>query len=156
NEVVHGAVETSRNLAAKHNVTFRNTAQGDLPPLLVDEVKLRQAVVNLIVNAIKFSPEGGTVEVITDREPKYVRIEVGDQGPGIRPDETTHIFELFGQGVSTSKGKSAGVGIGLHLVKRISELHGGHVGVNSVPGEGSRFWIRLPLTLAATPEATDM
>jgi len=115
-------------------------------------VKLRQVVVNLIVNAIKFSPEHTTITVTTDREPKYVRIEVSDQGPGIEPEEATHIFELFGQGVTASQPRDSGIGIGLHLVKRITELHGGHVGVNSAPGEGSRFWIRLPLTLANTAE----
>jgi signal transduction histidine kinase len=128
------------------------TLHPTLPTLFVDEVKLRQAVVNLIVNAIKFSPERGRVEVLTDREPKYLKIEVVDRGPGIRPDEATHIFELFGQGVSAEAAPDSGIGIGLHLVKRIIELHGGHVGVNSVPGEGSRFWIRLPLTLAQPEE----
>ena len=118
----------------------------------VDEVKLRQVIVNLIVNAIKFSPERSTITVTTDREPKYVRIEVSDQGPGIKPEEATHIFELFGQGVTPSERPNSGIGIGLHLVKRITELHGGHVGVNSTPGEGSRFWVRLPLTLANIAE----
>ena len=155
NEVVNGAVETSRNLAAKHKVAFKTSYHDELPALSIDEVKLRQAVVNLIVNAIKFSPEGRSVEVITDREPKYVRIEIGDRGPGIQPEEATHIFELFGQGVSKAESTSAGVGIGLHLVKRICELHGGHVGVNSTPGEGSRFWIRLPLSLATPMPETD-
>lgn len=153
NEVAKGAIETSRTLARKHGVGLRDDFDKTLPKLNVDEVKLRQAVVNLLVNAIKFSPEGGEVVVRTDREPRYVRIVVSDHGPGIRPDEATHIFELFGQGVEgehmeSERPKDVGLGIGLHLVKRICELHGGHVGVNSTEGQGSHFWIRLPVTLA--------
>jgi two-component system sensor histidine kinase SenX3 len=72
-------------------------------------------------------------------------VEVNDGGPGIAPDTATHIFELFGQNVSEDADTRGGLGIGLHLVKRITELHGGHVGVNSRPGEGSTFWIRLPM-----------
>jgi signal transduction histidine kinase len=68
-------------------------------------------------------------------------IEVKDNGPGIEPGEAEKIFELFTQGV---RSKAGGLGIGLHLVRRITELHGGRVGVDSVVGSGSTFWIRLP------------
>jgi signal transduction histidine kinase len=148
NEVAHAAVETSRSMAEKHGVALEEDLSENLPIVPVDEVKMRQVFVNLLVNAIKFSPEGGRVTVQTAREPAFVRIEIRDAGPGIQPDEATHIFELFGQGVQGEASKSAGLGIGLHLVKRIAELHGGHVGVNSTPGEGSRFWVRLPIALA--------
>jgi signal transduction histidine kinase len=157
-EIAHGAVETSRTLAEKHQVRLVERYEENLPQLHVDEVKLRQAVVNLIVNAVKFSPERGEVAISVEREPRWVRIEVSDHGPGVPPDETTHIFELFGQGVDVQSNQpQAGVGIGLHLVKRITELHGGHVGVNSATGEGSRFWIRLPISLSdsAEPEGTE-
>jgi len=107
---------------------------------------MRQVVVNLLVNAIRASRKGSNIHVQTDREPNYVRIDVRDQGPGILPDQATHIFELFGQGVPKDEA-TRGLGIGLHLVKRITELHGGHVGVNSLPGEGSTFWVRLPVSL---------
>lgn len=144
-EVAHAAVETARSMAAKHDVSLSEQYQENLPSVSIDEVKMRQVVVNLLVNAIKFSPARGTVVVETAREPNYLRIEVRDEGPGIQPDEATHIFELFGQGAPGREARSAGLGIGLHLVKRIAELHGGHVGVNSVPGSGSNFWVRLPL-----------
>jgi signal transduction histidine kinase len=88
------------------------------------------------------------VKVRTRREPQYVVVEVMDLGPGILPEETVHIFDLFGQGVRGLDRATGGLGIGLHLVKRISELHGAHVGVNSQPGGGSTFWVRLPLALA--------
>ena len=81
-------------------------------------------------------------------------IEVEDHGPGVKPEDSAHIFELFGQGLREQDGRTSGLGMGLHLVKRIAELHGGHVGVNSTPGAGSTFWVRLPLPAAATePDA---
>jgi signal transduction histidine kinase len=156
NEVAHAAVETSRTMAEKRGIRFKEEYEDSLPTVPLDEVKMRQVVVNLLVNAIKFSPEGGTITVHTDREPKFLRIEVRDQGPGIRPEEATHIFELFGQGIPNSEVRNSGLGIGLHLVKRITELHGGHVGVNSVAGQGSSFWVRLPVALAqAVPEPVE-
>jgi signal transduction histidine kinase len=148
NEVVRAALETSRALAQKHGVELADKLDDRLPPLSIDEVKLRQVVVNLLANAIKFSPERGTVAVASRIDQDAVVIEVTDDGPGILPEESTHIFELFGQGVRGLDRKGGGLGIGLHLVKRLSELHGGHVGVNSVPGKGSTFWVRLPMSLA--------
>jgi signal transduction histidine kinase len=153
NEVIHAAVETTRSMAVKHGVEVRERYRDSLPPVLIDEVKMRQVFVNLLANAIKFSPERGVVIVHADREPKYLRVEVTDKGLGVSPEEATHIFEMFGQGTQRD-GRGAGLGIGLQLVKRITELHGGHVGVNSLPGEGSHFWVRLPLALADATETT--
>lgn len=154
NEIATGAVETTRPTAGKHDVEIRAVYDDSLPAVPLDEVKMRQVIVNLIVNGIRFSPKGGIVTVATSREPRFIKVEVRDQGPGVRPDEATHMFELFGQSRDESTAREASVGIGLHLVKRITELHGGHVGVNSVPGEGSSFWVRIPLALAEAGEVT--
>ena len=148
-EVAHGAVETVRPLAQKFGVTVTEDFAAGLPLLSVDEVKMRQVIVNLLVNAIKFSPREATVSVRTVQDGACVRIEVNDRGPGVDPDTATHIFELFGQSVPEDAESRGGLGIGLHLVKRITEMHGGHVGVNSRAGEGSTFWVRLPIA----PEA---
>ena len=148
-EVVRGAIETTRPLAQKYGVRLESDLGKGLPQLSVDEVKIRQVLVNLMVNAVKFSPRDGAVTVRTAQDGTCVRIEVHDLGPGIAPDTATHIFELFGQNVPEDAETRGGLGIGLHLVKRITEMHGGHVGVNSRAGEGSTFWIRLPIA----PEA---
>ena len=144
NGVVRAAVETARPLAAKHGVTVEQRLDESLADAEIDEVKTRQVLVNLLVNAIKFSPERETVSIATRADGGFVVIEITDRGPGIHPDETAHIFQLFGQGLREGDGQTSGLGIGLHLVKRITELHGGHVGVNSVLGQGSTFWVRLP------------
>ena len=144
NAVVRAAVETARPLAAKHGVTIEQRLDEGLADVEIDEVKTRQVLVNLLVNAIKFSPPQATVTIATRADSGFVVVEIIDRGPGIKADETAHIFELFGQGLREGDGQTSGLGIGLHLVKRITELHGGHVGVNSIVGEGSTFWVRLP------------
>jgi signal transduction histidine kinase len=151
-ELVRGAIETTRGMAQKFGVSVQGEVSDGLPMLALDEVKIRQVLVNLVVNAIKFSPRDVPVLLRARLDETFVRIEVVDHGPGIAPDTATHIFELFGQNVPEDAESRGGLGIGLHLVKRITELHGGHVGVNSRPGAGSTFWIRLPL--AAGPAAT--
>lgn len=143
-KVAQAAAETARATAEKHGVRIVVTLDGGLPTVEMDEVKMRQVIVNLLVNAVKFSPDRQDVQLRSRRDGEFLVIEVQDQGPGIKPEESAHIFELFGQGLRQNDGKTSGLGIGLHLVKRITELHGGHVGVNSVPGQGSTFWVRLP------------
>jgi len=145
-EVAHAAVETARPLAEKHEVGIVETFGHLEAPVRIDEVKIRQAIVNLLANAIKYSPAGAQIDVRSRHEGSSLVLEVVDRGPGIRPEDAVQIFELFGQGLrpATDRGGS-GSGIGLHLVKRIVELHGGHVGVNSEPGRGSTFWMRLPI-----------
>jgi len=150
--LAHDAVETSRALAGKFGIRLLEDHEESVPRLWVDEVKLRQAVVNLIVNAIKFSPANGEVRIRVMNDAGSVRIEVTDRGPGIAPEDTVHLFQLFGQGLRERAENRGGLGIGLHLVKRLTELHGGHVGVNSTVGEGSTFWMRLPITAAAGAE----
>jgi signal transduction histidine kinase len=154
NEVAHAAVETTRALAHKQGIELEERLGPGLPAVALDEVKMRQVLVNLLVNASKFSPERGRVTIATGLDDGFVRIEVSDQGGGIAPGDATHIFELFGQGVQES-GARRGLGIGLHLVKRLTELHGGHVGVNSRLGAGSTFWVRLPLQVAEAQAAPD-
>ncbi len=150
NEIAHAAVETTRATAEKQGVELLERLDPGLPSVALDEVKMRQVVVNLLVNAVKFSPPKGRVVVETLPDGDFLRIQVTDDGVGVSPDDAMHIFELFGQGVR-ERGSERGLGIGLHLVKRITELHGGHVGVNSRPGAGSTFWVRLPMKVAAPP-----
>jgi signal transduction histidine kinase len=151
NPLVHAALQSARSTAGKYGVRLEERLDPALPSLSLDEVKIRQVLLNLLSNAVKFSPEGGTVTLATRRDGDFAVIEVTDHGPGIKPEESVHIFELFGQGVRQSDKRPTGLGIGLHLVKRITELHGGHVGVNSIAGQGSVFWVRLPLALQNEP-----
>lgn len=155
NAIVANAIETTRVLARKYGIEVVTELDEDLPPVPVDEVKIRQVVVNLLVNGVKFSPRGSTVTVRTRVDGRFLRVDVNDVGPGIAPATALHIFELFGQGAGADGEGRNGLGLGLHLVKRLTELHGGHVGVQSRPGEGSTFWIKLPILVAATGDTED-
>jgi signal transduction histidine kinase len=152
NAVVHQAVETTTPLAEKHHVTLLEDLGADLELLLLDGVKMRQVVINLLNNAVNFTPDGGTVRVSTRYDSNSVLLEVKDQGPGVSPEDSSQIFEIFSQATGSGPGRSVGTGIGLHLVKRLVELHGGMVGVSSAPGQGSTFWVRLPITLASAQD----
>ena len=150
NVIARAAVETVRSMAEKREIGLEESLDDGLGELALDGVKIRQVLVNLLVNAIKFSPPGGRVVLSTRRDGRETVIEVRDQGPGIHPDEAEKIFELFGQGLRQGSSMVGGLGIGLHLVRRITELHGGRVGVISEPGAGSAFWVRLPASEAAS------
>ncbi|HVP15466.1 MAG TPA: GAF domain-containing sensor histidine kinase [Terriglobales bacterium] len=155
NEVARAAMETTKSLATRHGVELVGQLADGLPEIVLDEVKMRQVLVNLLTNAIKFSPPRGRIVISTERDGDFLRASVSDQGQGIAPEDAPHIFELFAQGVR-ERGEQRGLGIGLHLVKRLTELHGGHVGVNSLPGKGSTFWVRLPVQPAHQGEVAPL
>jgi PAS domain S-box-containing protein len=108
-----------------------------------DGTRLRQILMNLLGNAIKFTPEGGKIELRARGEGESVRIEVRDSGPGIPPEEQKRIFEAFYR-LSRSD-KAEGTGLGLAITQRLVELHGGHLGLESGPGSGSCFYFNLPI-----------
>lgn len=152
NGIVNAAMETTKPLARKYGVEVQADLDESLPRLSIDEVRVRQAVVSLLVNGVKFGPRGSKVRVRTLVDGRFVRVEVCDEGPGLAPETAIGVFEMFGHGAGAEGETRNGIGLGLHLVKRLTELHGGHVGVQSRPGEGSTFWLRLPLTTATTGE----
>ena len=144
NDVLRAALDTVRPMAEKHGVRLHASLDPGLGEISVDEVKMRQVIVNLLSNAIKFSPRGGTVDLESRSNGTDVMAEVKDQGPGVKPEDRATIFELFGQGSHKATSNQRGLGIGLHLVRRITELHGGKVGLDHPAEGGSSFWIRVP------------
>ncbi len=126
----------------------------DLPAVIADEGALRRAVHNLVTNAIKYAPEGRWLGVsarkVTARTGDEVQISVSDRGRGIASEDLPHLFEPFYRGRYAIERQIHGNGLGLSLVKRIAEAHGGRVTVTSAPGAGSTFTLHLP---AASPEA---
>jgi signal transduction histidine kinase/CHASE3 domain sensor protein len=115
-------------------------------PLLIraDAEKLGQMLLNLLSNAIKFTPAGGRVSVEVREEPDRIVICVADTGIGIAPENHERIFEEFQQLETADSPQQKGTGLGLTLTRRLAELHGGEVWVESAPGEGSRFSVALP------------
>jgi signal transduction histidine kinase/DNA-binding response OmpR family regulator len=119
------------------------------PGLLVhaDATRFRQMLMNLLGNAIKFTPQGGKIELVAREAGNVVRIEVRDSGPGIPPEEKQRIFEAFHR-MRQSEKASEGTGLGLAITRRLVELHGGLLDVESEPGAGSCFYFTLPSACA--------
>ncbi len=118
--------------------------------------RLTQVVANLLNNAAKYTPAGGRITLTTRRDGEQAVIAVADTGIGIPVDRLPDVFEMFAQVDRSSSRSQGGLGIGLALVKRLVEMHGGTVGVASEgPGRGSRFEVRLPAEVEAAPPRAD-
>lgn len=142
-EVINAAKETLSGLAKGANVLVLSPKNDAI--LLGDENRLVQVITNLMSNAIKFSPSGSTVETAIESRDNMARIEVKDSGPGISADDQKLLFSKFQQTQAGAASGHKGTGLGLAIVKNIVEAHDGAVGVNSKIGEGSTFWVDLPL-----------
>jgi signal transduction histidine kinase len=132
-----------REGATKGGVRISLSLDPGIDTLIGDERRVRQVIFNLLSNAVKFTPAGGTVDVALARLDGEVRVSVSDTGPGIAPEDQARIFEEFQQ-AAAGKEQREGTGLGLALSKRLVELHGGRIWVESVPGTGSRFVFTLP------------
>jgi PAS domain S-box-containing protein len=147
--IVELAVETVRPVVTQR----RHELVVSLPPepiwLSADAARLEQVVVNLLANAAKYTDEGGHIWLIVQREDDECVVRVRDTGVGIAPDLLPWIFDLFTQATRSLDRSQGGLGIGLALVHRLTDLHGGTVEAHSVVGEGSEFIVRLPLAAAA-------
>ncbi|MNX77328.1 Alkaline phosphatase synthesis sensor protein PhoR [compost metagenome] len=115
--------------------------------LMMDAKRVGQVLLNLLGNAIKFTPAGGRITVAVIPEPAEVRVEVRDTGIGIAPEAQQQLFEKFYQVESAGARGRAGVGLGLSISKALVEAHGGRIGVVSAPGKGSCFWFTIPRSL---------
>lgn len=126
---------------------------GDVTPVIVqaDADRIRQLLLNLLDNAVKYTPAGGTVTLALDEEPDCARICVSDTGIGIPSSDLPHIFDRFYRADKSRSGRP-GAGLGLSICRWIIEAHMGRIAVESTPGEGTTFIVELPLT--ATPAGT--
>ena len=109
----------------------------------MDAARIKQVLLNLVANAIKFTPEAGKIWVRAKSDDGKVRVEVGDTGPGVPEEDHERIFDEFQQ-ASMGAGKPEGTGLGLALAKKFVENHGGKIWVESEIGKGSRFYFTLP------------
>jgi PAS domain S-box-containing protein len=131
--------------AQENKISLHADIQPDLPPILADRELVNVLIKNLVGNAIKFSNEGGRVDVVAREEDTNLILSVIDQGMGIPPDDLPHIFEKFYRVWSTTESGIKGVGLGLVLAKEAAEAHGGQIEVESELGVGSRFIVTLPI-----------
>jgi signal transduction histidine kinase len=143
-EFLRGLVSSARQMADDKRIRLETGVAPGLGVLLLDRDKLEKTLLNLIFNALKFTPAGGEVRVAAAREGDQLVLRVRDTGMGIAADKLPYVFSRFWQADDSSRRKYQGVGIGLSLVKEFTELQGGSVAVESQPGQGTTFTVRLP------------
>jgi two-component system phosphate regulon sensor histidine kinase PhoR len=142
--VVHEVIESFRHPLHQQGFTVDVSIAPDLPDVPLDGQALKQALANLLDNAMKYSADRRKIRVVARRDGDGIAVEVADEGIGIPISERERIFEKFYRiGRSETQGRR-GSGVGLALVKHIVEAHRGRVTVDGAPGEGSRFTLHLP------------
>ena len=139
-----GVLALVRERAHKHGIALKLDCQPPQFLLTADERKLKQVVLNLLSNAVKFTPDGGRIAVDARASGETVTISVSDTGAGIAPEDQAAVFEEFRQVGKDAARKAEGTGLGLPLAKRLIELHGGTIALQSEPGNGSTFVVVLP------------
>jgi PAS domain S-box-containing protein len=152
--LVHRAVEAVRSQVEKQRLHLEVQGLGGPIWLEADPARIEQMITNLLSNAVKYTGAGGKISVSVQREGDQAVVNVRDSGIGIAPDLLPRVFDLFRQADRTLDRTQGGLGIGLTLVRRLAELHGGTVSAFSAgPGQGSEFVIRLPTQTHSTPPA---
>ncbi len=147
NEIVGEICDFYEHHAATKSIVMRTQLAADLPPIQLDVELFKQALLNLVLNADHAMPSGGELILKTHREGRWIVLDVTDTGVGMTEEVRARIFEAF---FST---RAAGSGLGLPTTRKIVEAHGGTIHVQSDPGKGSQFTIRLP---AGTPACSSV
>ncbi len=154
-DVVNGVTQVMSAISQRANVTIEVEIASDIPAIETDPGKLKQILFNLLSNAVKFSPRGTMISLAARRIDEKLELSVSDQGPGIAATDVEKAFEEFRQ-LGPARNAQVGTGLGLSLVRRFSELLGGSVRVESIPGEGSTFYVTLPLRYSAVMASGDI
>ena len=140
-DIIKEAIENQKHLASMKSILLKTTALTISEPINCDRDRVAQILSNLIGNALKFTPEGGSVIVNTQELGSDIVVSVEDTGPGIADDQKDHIFERLAQIGNKDR---CGLGLGLFISKMLVESHGGKIWVESSPGQGSVFYFTLP------------
>jgi two-component system sensor histidine kinase BarA len=148
-EVVERVCSLNESLVARKGITLEVDVPAGLPSIVADREKVAHVLGNLLGNAIDFTPEGGRVWIqaraVAGTEGPSVLLEVGDTGIGIAPEHHNLVFQEFAQVDSTASRAHHGTGLGLTIARKLVDLHGGRIWLESELGEGSRFFFTLPL-----------
>jgi DNA-binding response OmpR family regulator/two-component sensor histidine kinase len=146
-ETVQAAFGELQSLAKQKNLEYRLTVRDDVPIAFTDPLRVRQVVINLVSNALKFTTEGGVSVDVSRREEDSWQLAVSDTGVGIKQEHLGFIFERFRQVDGSTTRKVGGAGLGLTIVREIVHQLGGTIEAASLPGEGSTFTVTLPLVI---------
>ena len=146
-DLIRALVEDHLDAAEQRGQSLQAVLPASLPPVRGVDRLIREALANYLTNAIKYTDRGGTITVRAAHVGQAVRVEVSDDGSGIATEAQGRLFQEFTKvgKAGSGSGEAAGIGLGLSIVRRIAEAHGGRFGVNSQPGQGSTFFIELPV-----------
>ena len=143
--LVRSAIERNAEAAGRKAIALVSKTSSQLPEAWVDEARTLQVLHNLIENAVKFSPDGASVVVTTQREGNdYLSLTVADDGPGLSKQEAAAALEFFGTADAMRANRNRGLGLGLSLSKRLVEMQGGSLSLETALGEGTVVTLRLP------------
>lgn len=143
--VISAVTNTYRNKISKADLTMNTYLTPDLPSVIGDTRQLQEAVSCLLENAIKFTASGGQIDLQLTADDQWVYLSVTDTGIGIPKDKLVHIFDSFYQVDGSPTRKYGGLGLGLTIAKTVIERHNGQIEVNSQPGHGSQFTVKIPV-----------
>ena len=143
-DLVSDTIESFSGLAARDGIALEGSVGPGVDPVTVDARLIGRALSNLVGNALRHTPPGGRVEILARESDAGVCVEVRDTGEGIGAEDLPHVFERFYRGEKSRSRATGGAGLGLAIARSIVEAHGGTVGVDSTPGEGTRFYFTLP------------
>jgi two-component system phosphate regulon sensor histidine kinase PhoR len=144
-QVVSLCLGENRRIAEARSIDLKSTPPPEPVGVLADDEGVRQILENLVSNAIKYTPAGGSVTVRWRKDADACLLEVVDTGIGVEPEHFTRLFERFYRVDKARSRELGGTGLGLSIVKHLAQFFGGNVGVQSEPDKGSTFWVRLPL-----------
>jgi signal transduction histidine kinase len=143
-DLISDTIEGFSGMAAKQDIRLSGWAAPGIDPVTMDIQRISRVLNNLVGNALRYAPAGGTVSVKADVVPGAVLISVEDSGEGISPEDLPHVFDRFYRGEKSRNQATGGSGLGLAIAKGIVEAHGGNIGVESQSGQGTRFYFSLP------------
>ncbi len=145
--VAQTTVEAFSAIAAEQQVTLTGDLPSSLPPVQADSERVAQVLGNLLANALRHTPPGGSIRVTAASRPGGVEVSVSDSGEGIAAEDLPHVFDRFWRSDTRTRHvrETGGSGLGLAIARRLLEAQGGQIGVESEIGKGSRFWFRFPV-----------
>ncbi len=146
NDLLSDVLETMQAQAGAKGVSLQGIFSQDVPLIQGELAKIQRVMYNLVQNAIRHTPAGGSISLATRLDTKGVQVEVADTGEGIAPEDLPYIFDQFFRGEKSRSRQTGGAGLGLAIAKRIIEAHQGCIWVESQVGQGTRFSFVLPLT----------
>jgi len=143
-DVIRSIISVLHPLAKKEQIEIKTFFEEGLPKITFDEDRIKQVLLNLIHNAVKYSPRGKEVIIEVKKLEREIQVSISDKGAGIRQSHINRIFERFYRVEKNMAGKASGRGLGLAIARHIVESHGGNIGATSVLGKGSKFYFTLP------------